>query len=310
MADRARELPAVLERWLAPPVRVRACRRSPYASSFPLDAVEVETGNGELLALVWKDVSPAALLPPARRARGRAGAAPASREPRAYDLLDGARIGTPYRYGALCEPDRAWLFLEAVHGTRLDHVGDRAGWEAVARWLATAHARLAERAGDDVDWLHAWRPPEVAALVAAADDRARRRRIAALADPVAAAAARVSALPLTVVHGELYPANVLLAGQERVCVLDWETIALGPALLDLATLTAGRWEEYGEPLAAAYQAALADPPPSAVLVRDLDACRLLVAAGRLADPPDWSPPREQARDWLADAEMVARRVVS
>lgn len=301
---------AVLERWLPAPVRVHARERSPYASSFPLDALQVETGAGELLALVWKDVSPGALLTAGRQARGGASALSRSREPDAYDLLDGAQLGTPHRYGALREAKRAWLFLELVHGERLDHVGDRASWEAVARWLATAHGRLAVRASE-ADWLAPWRAPDLAALAAAAGgDGERRRRIAALAEPFAVAAARVAAIPAAVVHGELYPANVLIAGNERVCAVDWETVSRGPALLDLATLTAGRWEEHGEPLAEAYRTALPDPPCPAELLGDLDACRLLVAAGRLADPPGWTPPREQARDWLADAELVARRIAA
>jgi Ser/Thr protein kinase RdoA (MazF antagonist) len=304
---------------LPPPVRVRARRASPYASSFPLEELDVETGTGERLALVVKELSPDALLPDARRARD--GAAPdPQRELCAYDLLERTEIGAPFRYAAVREGGRTWLALERVAGERLDQCGDPDAWAATARWLAGAQARLAARA-DGASWLPAWQAPAAARLAdaarraphlrptgAPAAARQRERRLAALAEPLARARARAAALPQTVIHGELYPANVLIAGA-RVCALDWETIARGPALLDLAALTAGRWDEPGDPLAQAYRAALPDPPPAAELARDLDACRLLVAARWLAAPPSWTPPPEQARDWLADAERVAERLL-
>jgi hypothetical protein len=290
-------LAAALEAELPAPVRIRARRPSPYASSFPLVELDVEAGEGTRHSLLWKDLSPAALLPGARRAR-RAPPDPA-RELRAYDLLDGAGLGTPRRVAALHERERTWLFLEAVRGARLEHVGEPAAWQAAARWLAHAHGVLAARNLDPA-WPPAWIPPEPDALGAA------------LAGALDEARARAMASPPMTIHGELYAANVLIADGEsrRVCALDWETIARGPALLDLAALTAGRWDEPGDPLAEAYRRALPDPPPAAELRAELDACRLLVAAHWLSAPTDWSPPPEQARDWLADAELIAGRMPS
>jgi aminoglycoside phosphotransferase (APT) family kinase protein len=103
---------------------------------------------------------------------------------------------------------------------------------------------------------------------------------------------------------------MLIGDRTRVCALDWETIARGPALLDLAALTAGRWEEPGDPLAQAYRAALPDPPPLAAFEADLAAARLLTAARWLAVRPGWTPPPEQSRDWLADAEAIVGRMRS
>ena len=308
-----RALAAALARALPPPVQVLARRPSPYASSFPLVELEVTTGDGARLTLVWKDLTPTALLDGARLARGGAAPDPA-RELRAYELLDGAGLGTPQRVAAVHEPDRAWLFLEAVRGARLEHVGDQDAWKDAARWLARAHRVLAARADALADpaWPPAWTPPPDPAGAAS------------LGPALDAARARVAALPAAIVHGELYATNVLIADddrrsehpggaqnvghQRRVCALDWETIARGPALLDLAALTAGRWDEPGEPLAEAYRAALAAPPPRDAFLADLDACRMLVAAHWLAAPAGWSPPPEQARDWLADAELIAARM--
>src|SRR5262249_56494052 len=55
---------------------------------------------------------------------------------------------------------------------------------------------------------------------------------------------RLAALPATVIHGEFYASNVLvqqtMAGL-RVCPVDWEMAAVGPGLVGLAALTAGKW---------------------------------------------------------------------
>lgn len=301
MAEEA-ALVAALSRALPPPVRILARRDSPYASSFPLAELDVETGEGTQLTVVWKDLTPSALLPVARVARGGAASDPL-RELRAYELLDGAALGTPRRLAAVHEPPRAWLLLEAVRGARLEHVGDDGAWRDAARWLAHAHTTLTARAGD-ADWPPPWAPPDVGALAAGGP------RIAALAPVLAAARDRLAAAPSVVIHGELYAANVLIAGDSpgRVCALDWETIARGPALLDLATLTAGAWDDPGEPLAEAYRQALLDVPPRAAFLAELDAARLLTAARWLAAPAGWRPPPEQARDWLRDAELIAGRL--
>jgi aminoglycoside phosphotransferase (APT) family kinase protein len=317
-----RDVAEALARSLPAPVRVRARRDSPYASSFPLAELDVEDGSGARMTVVWKDLTPGALLPGARAARGGTAPDPA-RELRAYALLDGAQLGTPRLIAAVDEPGCAWLFLEAVRGARLEHVGDPGAWAATARWLARAHAVLTVRADERAAaspaagpaataWPPPWRAPDIDA-VAARDPRA-----AALAPALAAARERLLAAPPVVIHGELFPANVLIDGHAaasragrpptRVCVLDWETIARGPALLDLAALTAGSWDDSHEPLAEAYRQALPDPPPHAAFQAQLDAARLLTAARWLAAPPGWAPPPEQARDWLTDAEAIAGRI--
>jgi Phosphotransferase enzyme family len=315
VADAA--LAAALATALPAPVRVLARRPSPYASSFPLAELDVESGDGARLTVVWKDLTPAALLPGARAARG--GAPPdwpsADAELRAYELLDGADLGTPRRLAAVHERGRTWLFLEAVRGARLEHVGDPAAWEAAARWLAGAHAALTARAADpawpppwsppdpaDPAWPPPWSPPDVGTLAQ------RGPRVAALAPALEAARSRLAAAPPTVLHGELYAANVLIDG-DRVCALDWETIARGPALLDLAALTAGAWEDPDERVAEAYRRALPDPPERVAFLAELDAARLLAAARWLAAPAGWQPPPEQARDWLLDAERIAGRLL-
>lgn len=47
--------------------------------------------------------------------------------------------------------------------------------------------------------------------------------------------------PRTLIHGELYPANVLI-NEEGPVVIDWECAGVGPGVLDLAMLTQGSWD--------------------------------------------------------------------
>jgi thiamine kinase-like enzyme len=119
------------------------------------------------------------------------------------------------------------------------------------------------------------------------------------------------ALPVTFIHGEFYASNVLVDdGGTRVCPVDWEMAALGPGLIDLAALTAGRWTEpEREALVLAYMTALAPrrgwPPPRAEFLAALACCRLHLALQWLGWSERWSPPAEHAHDWLHEALALA-----
>src|SRR3712207_1435794 len=89
----------------------------------------------------------------------------------------------------------------------------------------------------------------------------RFERLAARYDRVVEELGR---LPVSLIHGEFHPSNVLVRHQPnrgRVCPVDWETVGIGPSLLDLAALVAGRWApDQRTALARAYFDAL--PPPA------------------------------------------------
>jgi hypothetical protein len=52
----------------------------------------------------------------------------------------------------------------------------------------------------------------------------------------------LSNAPRTLIHGELYPQNVLVNDLGPV-VIDWESAGVGPGVFDLAVLTQGSWDE-------------------------------------------------------------------
>ena len=171
----------------------------------------------------------------------------APREIAAYrDTLTQLDLSTPAFVGAAGD----LLLLEWVEGIPLWQSGDLADWEAAARWLARLHTSV------------------IAGPLPPATLRAPQH---VLCHP---AAARLAALAPVPIHGEFFPANVLVSGG-RIRPLDFETFGLGAGVLDLAALTAGEWPG-DEParIAAAYLAALPArlrPPPGA-----LEDARLLV----------------------------------
>jgi len=108
----------------------------------------------------------------------------------------------------------------------------------------------------------------------------------------------LSAMPATFVHGEFYASNVLVAG-ERIAAVDWEMAGIGPGILDLAALVTGWGEEERTAIIAGY----GNVPSQA-----LDAAQLHLALQWLGWSPDWTPPPEHARDWLAEALSAGQRL--
>lgn len=323
------ELREGLERALAAtlgsPRRVRTLDRRPseYRSSFGLENLTVVLEDGTALELVFKDLGWQSLDAAGRDAKPRFLYRPL-REIEIYrELLAPANLGTAGYYGSVVEPDRDrfWLFLERVAGVELYQVGELSRWQEAARWLAAMHSRFASWAdgrdrasllAHDAGFHRRWmvRAREFARQAGA--PRHELARIAWLAERHDEVVAELAALPVTVIHGEFYASNVLVAGADattRVCPIDWEVAAVGCGLSDLAALTEG-WDATGRSaLEDAYRDAAngssACPDGHEEFTRALALCRLQLAIQRLGwAPRRWSPPAEHRRDWLATA--VAR----
>jgi len=292
------ELAAGLRAAFGRPVALEARRPWARRSSLPMEELLID---GEWL--LFKDLSRGA------RARRPAFMVDPVREIAVYrELLEPAAVGAPALRGALAENRgrRAWLFLELVDGVPLDEADDLGAWEDAARWLARLHARPLPPAGAarlmlyDAAWLRRW------------PARALRREpaLAPLADAAERAVERVSAWPAGLMHGEFYPANVLVEGT-RIRPVDWETAGLGPGLLDIAALTSGSWDEQERArVERAYCDALpADRPRGRELADALAHARLLVAMQWLGWDARFMPPDEHAHDWLAEAGRLAQELV-
>lgn len=304
---------------------LRALRRRPsqYRTSFPLEELDVHLAGGDVLRLMFKDLSRSGLSEAARHAKPELVHDP-RREIEVYRrLLSAENIGAPRYFGSDLRPeiDRYWLFAERVEGRELYQVGELDVWRQVARWLAEFHLRFAARLGDleRLDWLVRYdadyfcRWLERARSFHAGDGAVVTDRLERLADRYDLAWEALRTVPLTLVHGEFYASNVLVVDAEdrlRVCPVDWEMAGIGPGLLDLAALTAGGWSERERSaMEQAYYLGLAStgerPLPYDAFRTALDACRLHVAVQWLGWSADWTPPAEHAQDWLAESFRLA-----
>jgi hypothetical protein len=300
----AADLTRALEGALGPLRRLER-RPSPYRSSFALEELDVWLADGTALQLVFKDLGWHTLLEQGRRAKPSFLYDPL-RELRLYQhVLGPAALGTAACYAAVAGPERHWLFLEKVPGEELYQVGDFAAWQRAARWLAGLHVCFAGQAerlraeipllGHDADYYHLW--------LRRAQAFSPSARLAWLASRYDRLIDRLTALPVTLLHGEFYASNVLVEAQgSRVCPIDWEMAAVGPGLTDLAALTAGRLsDEQRRGLAKAYLDALPGGADEEQSLQLLDCCRLQAAVQWLGWSPDWRPPAEHAQDWLGVA---------
>ena len=309
--------PILAEAGVAGPRLIRRSA-SEYRTSFPLEELELTLSDGTDLRLACKRLEWDALTAEARLAKPEFLHNP-RREPAVYaTLLAPAALGAPRFYGSLAEPEagRHWLFVEWVEGRELYQVGERELWEAAAAWLGTMHRRLAEQLDRghgahllDYDPAYCRRWIDRARSFAAAPGQppARLRSIEWLAPRYEAASEELLALPRTVIHGEFYASNVLVAGdltEPRVAPVDWELAASAPGVVDLAALVSGGWsDEDREAIAVAYRTTAGPFSPSP---RELDLARLHLAVQWLGwAEPSWTPPPQQRQDWLGEALSLA-----
>lgn len=285
-------------------------RPSRYRSTFRIEEIRIGLA-GRTLDVLFKDVSRRSLPEGLRQAKPAFLHDP-MREIRTYQLLlNGAGLGTPQMYGAVADAagHRYWLFIERVEGPVLTEIGDLGCWKTVARWLARMHAalgpRTASRAGacrllkHDGDFYRRW----MRRAVAFATPR-RRSALEGLSRYHDLVVENLLSQPVTFIHGEFYASNVLL-GEGRVCPVDWEMAALGPALTDLAALVAGDWSEAerGE-LISAYREARersGHREKTPEFSRRLACCRFQLCMQWLGWSRNWKPPRMHAHDWLEEA---------
>jgi Phosphotransferase enzyme family len=319
------ELRAALERVLERRVLRLRRRRSAYASSYVIENLDVETARGKKLRLIWKDLSPGS-LESSRHVRPRFLCDPRREILTHQNILTGARLGTPVYAGAemSAEAARYWLFLERVDGLLLWQSGALEHWDDAARWLAGLHGKFSGARGlaraehllrHDAKFFEVWlgRAEQFLAGKPGGLPKEKARQFARLAGRYGRVVERLTGLPLTLVHGEFYPSNVILrrgaARGRQICPVDWEVAGIGPGLADLAALASGEWEEREKRrFVAAYREALGARESLAELVEAVEFCQLHLAVQLLGWAADWTPPGPHSRNWLETALKMGKKL--
>jgi hypothetical protein len=138
-----------------------------------------------------------------------------------------------------------WLFIEKLDGASIANTHRPASLVALreaAGWIGRFHADLAARTTSfsnikryDAGYYRGF----VDRVIEFSKGRRRRypwlRAVCGRADEVISQL--VSVRP-TIIHGEFYPGNILY-DNGRICPVDWESTAVAPGELDLASLTEG-----------------------------------------------------------------------
>jgi hypothetical protein len=194
---------------------------------------------------------------------------------------------------------------------RLNRVEDPRAIVRVAAWVGTFHARAAARVGAlagrlnayDARYYAGWARRSLRYLPRLPDEFQWLRGVCQAFGQIAA---RLAAGPLTVVHGEFYPENVLVH-DEKIRPLDWEWAGIAAGEVDLAALIDGWSAELTEASERAYAKARwpTGAPPD--FAWRLDAARVYMHLRWLADRTDrMGAPQLEAR--LEDLKAVGKQL--
>lgn len=136
------------------------------------------------------------------------------------------------------------------------------------------------------------------------------RRLETMLDRYAAAAATLVAGAQTVIHGELYPNNVLIH-DGRICPVDWEWAAVASGEIDLAALTEGRWDRsIIDGCVEAYRAARWSGRPPEGFERRLAAAHAYLHMRSLGGRPGRAGTETTAWRWAALERVLADHSVT
>jgi len=306
-------LTAVFRTNLSLPAPVTVLERQPndWARTFPSEIVRCRFANGSERQLFCKYMFG---LPRDHEDHGSRGGV--SYEALVYRSVLQHVPGFAPRFHGLHEDPvgGAWLILDNLDDAIiLDRTEEADGLTEAASWIGRFHgfqeARLSrtETAGlkrHDADYYRGW-----------------ARRTALFAGPQherfpwlgplcrrfeEETAAGLAALPPTIIHGEYYPHNVLIA-PGAVYVVDWESAALAAGEIDLASLTDGWPSDETRECEARYRHARWGEAVPADFGRRVDTARLFLQFRWMGDQPEWTT-RADA-DWrFAELRAAGERL--
>ncbi len=252
------------------PVRIASLKRAALEtwSTHPISRLHVVLTSGERLAVIFKC--------PDQGAEWKGG----PREVLIYQrLLAGQRFGAPELYASIYDEaqGRYELFLEDV-GDLILSKGEWEEWLAAVRWLATLHGTywdaeeelrpLACLIEHDAEYYQ-----RIAQVARDTLDRAGAGatlpRFDDLVGQFQPAIAGLVRWPRTLVHGDIFPHNLIRQPGPRIRPIDWESAAIGLGVWDLVRLVDG-WGTDKPTLVSVYLAELARHAAAPFDRRDFD----------------------------------------
>jgi aminoglycoside phosphotransferase (APT) family kinase protein len=286
------ELVAVLTSWLGKErldheVMLLERRRNDFGSSHPAEIVRCRI-DGEQMWLLCK-YEMREQPPSFGHRRGVGFEADVYRE-----LLEPLGLRTPRLRGSAVRGGAAWLFVEYVDGVRANEVASPAlALQAAARWAGHFHADSVRRleAGElgflpvhDARYFAQW-PQRLGAIAGEWHDRLPW--LAALCEELEKALAELAGIPATAIHGEFTPHNLIAPRDGEICPVDWESAAIAPGEIDLATLIQGWPEDVAATCEREYVATRWPGGAPANFARRLDLARAYWELRWLGDRPEW-----------------------
>ena len=289
------------EQGTAPPVELVERRPNPSPSTYPTEIVVCRLADGTTRELFCKYSS------------GFRHSVYGHRGDVAYEaavygsVLTSSPVPTVGFFGHHESGEGTWLVLDHLDGAaRAGKAPDGGDMPAAAEWAGRFHAA---HEGADAGGLTRYD----AAYYRGWLERARRFAtdvpgdlawLAPLEDRFDSVVAALTAAPQTVIHGEYYPRNVLIAGG-RVNPVDWESAAVGPGEIDLAMLTEGWDPEATAACERAYAGARWPEGAPRSFPRVLGCARVYVLLRWLGDRPEWTRASSYRFDTLhAECELL------
>jgi hypothetical protein len=272
---------------------IKAREKNTYTSTFPSEIATCRVGSGPLIRFFLKYSAQRE-----NEAYGHRGGV--GYEANVYrELLSSLDISIARLYGIYHSPDRinTWLAIEYLEeGTRMTHSIDPEAMAKAARWMGRFHALCSTRVGDPAlsflnrynrDYYLGWVDRTQQMVCQAGVDSGWLRLLCSRIEEVIEVLCNA---PLTIIHGEYYPKNILLQ-HDLIYPVDWESAAFGDGMIDLAMLTEGWEQDTVRELVHEYQRSRWPEGAPHDLVTSLHAARIYVQFRWLGD-----------RLWLGDKQ--------
>ena len=207
-------------------------------------------------------------------------------------VLASLPASTPSYYAAESDPatGETSLFIDYIDGASRLEFSDPEFIVHAARWIAAFHRLNELRAEDLAHVVHRYDLSYYMGWANRTQQHANGQNFAWLPDVVRAFEALAEELvqpPLTVIHGEYYPKNILVK-DGNIIPVDWESTALAAGEIDLVSLSEGWPAQDKKDCEAEYRHERWPTGAPAAFERRLAIAEVYLLFRWLGDRPEWA----------------------